>query len=58
MTRKELMDQLYITEEMVINSPQAVTEKLFWVAILNQGVDVAAAIFAEYRKMVKYLEEK
>ena len=55
MNKKELMEQLYINKE---TTPKDIMEKLFCVAIINQGIDVATAIFRTYMKLRNIMEAK
>lgn len=55
MTRKEIMEQLYLNENDVVGCAPIVMEKLFCVAIINEGTDIAARILGAYREMHKIL---
>ena len=53
MNKKELMEQLYINKE---TTPKDIMGKLFCVAITNQGIDVATAIFKTYMELRNIME--
>ncbi len=48
MTKKELMEQLYIKED---TTPEQIIEKLFCVAILQAGTETAAMIFGKFLEL-------
>jgi hypothetical protein len=49
-TRKDIMDQLHITEDEI--HTQVATEKLYSAAVLSAaGTDVAARIFGQYNEL-------
>lgn len=48
MTKKELMQQLYISKDATLLQ---IMEKLFCVAILQEGVDMADKIFSKYLEL-------
>ena len=55
MTREQIMEQLYLSENEVVTHAPIVMEKLFCVAIINQGTDVAVRILNAYQEMDKIL---
>ena len=55
--RKQLMFHLNLCDDQVIQKDQIVTERLFCVAILNQGTDIAAKILKEYNELKEIVNE-
>lgn len=51
MTRKELMEQIYLTEDIVSNDPRRVTEVLLSVALCNQDTKVVEDVLRLYNQL-------
>jgi hypothetical protein len=52
------MESLNITKEEIVSHPERVTEKLFCVAILNEGTDIAARILYKFRELKMRLNQE
>ncbi len=53
MTKQEFMNQIYMKEG---DPPEKVTERLFCIAVINEGTEIAHRIFSrvlEYRSILK-----
>lgn len=57
LTKESIMKQFVITQDQIDTKHPIIMEKLFCVAILNQGTDIAEKIFAEYNKLKDIIYE-
>ena len=51
MAREQMMEQLYITEDEILTRPEKIIEKLFLVAIMQEGTAVTARVTGKFLEL-------
>jgi hypothetical protein len=57
MDKKTLMTMMNITEDDITYTQEVVLEKLFCVAVINQGAEIASNILKDYLEMKKIINQ-